>query len=783
MTVLESRPRYRGRRQARREAERVAQLLLRRARRLLAGTVAAAAVLVATGAVGLLLGNPVLLLAWPVALLSLAATWALVDARGRQPTPPTGIRLDAGSEHVLYEHLADVAHRVGTRVPDEVWLVPEAIVRVDPDPGQPVLYLGAPLLWHLDVAELDRFLARELALMVAVLDPEIEPAFRLAARLDVERLTHDTTPLVGSLVRQWGRGLAALRQTLLADVRTWSESCVPEQLRPGSVDLEELTALCLVDELVTEQRLAALAEGVGVAPIGAHIVATMATCEAVGVLEPRPDRVVSRRALDLVSDPEGIDERLSERAAVSASGVQLPVVSWDELPERVWLARWRRQRDAALPAVAHLSGIWPTNLRQLVSAVQDDRHYASGADGHPGADPGSDTGSDPGAKQGSDQESDPVPGPLPGPDPVAALGELLARYPVRDLSPHNAPKAEAHQVLDPGEVVRQRAVTGALAAAVRVCAVEQGRLDLSWDDAWGARLVDADGDVVPVEAFVADAVAHRRVSGLLEWLGGLGAGLDNPWLVREGRDTAHQPALPITAFTGLRNGQGIDVVVMDGWLLGYPHPRRGVVGAWRQWLRPSQEVASELLTLASEHRPELVAIADPEASVRLVDVTRARMRGPVHAGRWHLDIKLHRRSVSLSGAGDGRELASVLATDLGPRLSLSGAVRPDLPAPSLAARAWWMGNRAALVVGGFLALMAVLGANELAAMPGTGPVGEAASVVALGLLVALACSLGLAATLRRLELRGPASGNPPRSTWADHLAGATPATDRRLTGD
>ena len=225
---------------------------------------------------------------------------------------------------------------------------------------------------------------------------------------------------------------------------------------------------------------------------------------------------------------------------------------------------------------------------------------------------------------------------------------------------------------------------------------------------------------------------------------------------------------------------------MDGWLLGYPHPRRGVVGAWRRW-RPSQGGASDLLVLASEHRSELVAVADPEASVRLVDVTRARMRGPVHAGRWHLDLKLRKRSVSLSGAGDGRELARVLAADLGPRLALSDAVRPDLPAPSLAARAWGIGTRTALVVGGFLALTAALGARELAALPGTGPVGEATSMVALALLAVLACSLGLAASLRRAELPGSGHryrasvdvGRPPRRCRPRDR----PPPDRRLTGD
>ena len=96
-------------------------------------------------------------------------------------------------------------------------------------------------------------------------------------------------------------------------MRSWSDCCVPEQLQPSTDDLDELNAVRLVDELVTEQRLAALAEGVAVTPIGAHAVAAMATCESAGVLEPRRDRLVTHRALDLLSDPAGIDEGLAYR--------------------------------------------------------------------------------------------------------------------------------------------------------------------------------------------------------------------------------------------------------------------------------------------------------------------------------------------------------------------------------------------------------------------------------------------------------------------------------------
>jgi len=90
-------------------------------------------------------------------------------------------------ERGLHQHLAQLAAELGVRCPTEVWVVVEPVVRLEPDPDDPVLYIGAPLLWHLDVAELDRLLAGQVSVMRAVHDPQVRPGLVLAARLDDAR--------------------------------------------------------------------------------------------------------------------------------------------------------------------------------------------------------------------------------------------------------------------------------------------------------------------------------------------------------------------------------------------------------------------------------------------------------------------------------------------------------------------------------------------------------------------------------------------------------------------
>ncbi len=714
MTVLDRPTRRPSKRQARRAAVRAARRLRRQVHKVALASSIAGGVLLATGALGSLLGLPQLMLAWPVAVLALAVAWAAVDAVRRPPPDPAGIPLHVLIERRLHQHLAVVASRLGTQAPTEVWLVPEPVLRFDPDPDTPVLYLGAPVLWHLEVDELDRLLAGELVMMSAVLDPELRPGMLLAARLDAERLTSDSTPLVGTLVRRWGRALEASRSALLEAARDWADSTVPSEARPTEADRARLAALAEVGELVQAQRTTAAAEGLGVAALGAHTAATVAACEEAGVLEPDAHLSAGPVATDLLTAPVATDDRLATHLAAAAAGPDAPVVQWDQLPQRAWLPRWRSQRDGALPAVHHVTGVWPSTLRGMLDTLQP---------------PGDD-----------------------GRDLVAELGALLARHPEHqlgtDAEPAEAP--EGSRLGDPGTGLRHAAVTEAISAAVRVSAVEQDCLSLTWDDAWGAQVVDPQGEAVLLEAFVADGVARRAADELIGWVAELGLDVDTPW-IGAGEPKDGVPGLPIAAFPARTHGRRTDLVLMDGWILSYPHPRRNLLGSWRDRLRPAKAATDELLALAEGHRAELSDVADQATSCRLVDVIAARMSAPVHGLGWELELELPDRTLRLSGAGTGRDLAAAIADDLGTRLVRTGTNRVDRPVRSWAGRGWWLGGRAAAAACLALAGLVLAGIAGLEQVAGVHPVTEATTLLALGVMLGLAASVGYAEAARRFE--------------------------------
>ena len=628
-----------------------------------------------------------------------------------------------------------MADQLHTRAPTDVWMIPEPVVRFEPDPDAPVLYLGAPLLWHLDVDELDRMVAGELALMNAVLDPDIRPVLQLAARLDVERLTADTTPLVGPLIRRWGRSVEAARTAFLDAVHAWADCLVPDSLCTTPDDAAELDALTEVGELVGQQRATAAGQGIGVAAIGAHTAGTVRACEAAGVLAPRPPRTSARPAVNLLNAPPNSDQRLATQLAGTVAG-QAPVVGWDRLPQLAWMPHWRSQRDAVLPVLAQLTGTWPTTLRELVGGLR----------------------------------------PHDGAEVLEEAGAVLARYPVRpigaaeesdgsdddpDASSVVVAKHLADRVGDEGTVRRRAALTTALSAAVRVSAVEQESLHLAWDDAWGGQVVDDHDGMVPVDAFVADAVARGEMSELVDWMSGLGLDVDCPW-TGAGPPEGGVVAPPVNAFAATTHGRGLDLVLTGGWLLGYPHPRRSVLRGW--WpLRPQPHATQTLRELATAHRAaELVAVADPHTSTRLVDVVSAQMSGMAHGLSWQLDLELPERRLRLAGSGTGRELADALALDLGDRLVRTGTARPGAPEHSVAARAWWLGGRAAaaacLAVAALVLAGGAVASDHLSWLSGSGPVGEATTVVAIGALLAVLAAIGFADSARRLER--VASGEP-----------------------
>ncbi len=732
MTALDLPVQGRSTRAARREAERAARSLTRTLRRITVAVAAAAVLGLLAGVLGLVLGRTSLLLGWPVLVLAASVGWTFRRAQRTLPPAQRGLQLNLLVETYLHEHLARLAGEVGVQCPTEVWLVPEADVRLVPDPDNPVLYVGAPLLWHLDLTELDRLVAGPLSRMRAVLDPMVRPGLLLSARLDVARLTDDATPVVGALVRRAGRRLDSRRQSLLDAVNLWSDSSVPKALATRPSDIGELLALREIDEIQAERRQAAAARGVGLGAPGATAMATLAACEQVGVIQPRTHRMVVRPARSILVDARAADRRLGERAAM-VDGHTVPLVTAEDLSSRVWLPRWRDERDAGLPVLVHLTGRWPRTLAELLDALA----------------PGTVL------RQSGPETVDRVP----------MMGALLAGLPRRPRSmpaanagsnPSGDDDGEQHAREEAEQRARLKAVTALLTAAVQVVAVEQGRLRLGWHDAWGPQLLDRTGEVVPVEAFVGDAVARRDHRALRDWLELLGIDPDVAW------DDAEPPPggldeLPITAVTAALAGPrliGLDVVILDGWVLGYPHPSRRFLAdlAGRFLPRPSE--TRELLELAKTHRDSLVEVADAEVSVRLADVTAARLDGSSHAPGWHLRLELPDRRLELCGHSRAAAMAAALRPDLQHRLVTTGTARPGSPARSWPAWWWRLASRACLVAFGGLAFAVLIGAVAATWLPGATDAFEAVAVLELGAVATLLCRLAEQRADRALRRTG-----------------------------
>lgn len=705
-----------------RDVQKAARSLENKVGRFVRVAIVSAGILLALGALGVLLREPALLLSWPAALLMLALARAGGEARSRAEEPVAGIPLHVLTEAALHHHVGEVAAVLGTRSPTEIRLVPQAEVWLVPDPEGPLLHIGAPLLWHLSVDELDRLVAPELAKMVVVLDPELRPALELVARLDIERLTSDRSPLVGFLVRRWGRQVAASRDAMMRLVREYALAQVPDELRPTDADRAELAALAEVADMIGRQRRQAAAHGVGVRPVGARTDAVLAAAERLGMIDARPDRMASRTpAISLLSAPETVDERLCRVLASETVGPEAPVIGWDALPFEVSMPLWRAERDEMLPAIAHLTGTRPHNLRGLVAALgrADDPAYAP------------DT-------EAADQDPS---------DPVTALGALLSRHP---LPVDSFTDGAGDDGADRHANRRRDAVTRALTAAVRVATVEQELLGLGWDDAWGAVVLDG-GQAVMLEPFVGDAVDRRAAEDLTGWLERLGVDVDREWAgaVSPGQQReASGDDLPLHTVTARYRRRGldqtVDVVFMDGWLLGYPHRRfRRGHGARRG--------AAELRELASTHRADLVAVADPDSSARLSDVLSAQASGSALGTGWRLDLELPNRRLVLTGKGPGRVVADALAPALGSRLTRTGTARDDRPDRSRAATVWWLVGRASAAATLAIAVLVGVGGPELSWLAAGDPTDGVLTVVAAGLLLTVAAERGLAGATRRFE--------------------------------
>jgi len=742
MTALDSAVPLRPARTARRDAEKVAGSLVRRVRRTGRAWLAVAVVALLVAGTGVVLGIPVLLMGVPVAMLALYVRAALADAQRRGPTPRDGTSLHVLFERGVHEHLAQLAADIGVRCPTEVYVVAEPEVRLSTDPDEPMLCIGSSVLWHFDVSELDRLVAGPVSAMRAVADPEVRPGLILASRLDCDRLTGDSTTVVGGVVRRLGRRLETDRAALLDAVQEWGDGSVPRRLRPTAADEAELYALREVEELEAARRSAAAEAGVAVRLPSAGAMATLAACELAGALEPRSPRVVLRPASSLLTDPAATDRRLAERLAARV-GEGTALVARDELPTRVWMDVWRRERDRGLPVVVHLTGRWPRTLAELFGVLGNHSTHRP-------------------------EDAAPV-------DRVPLLGSLLTRRP-QQLS-----AGESAGYDTDGEQQWLDAVVELVAASVRVVLVEQGRAHPGWDDLWGARLLDPDGEVLSVDACVADAVARRDARGLLAWLSALEVDIEQPWNDSEPPEGGLD-GLPIAVLTaeygvaGSRRGpdpRRADVVILDGWLLGYPHPEQNLLGTLLGRLRSQAAGTRELLRLARTNRHQLVEVAEPDLSLRLVDVTSARLDGRTDGSGWWLRLEAPDRHLELTGRGSATEVAGALQHDLGDRLTRSGSALPGLAATtSWTARLSRLAAglvASATLVGASAVLLGVAPARHL---PGTGAWEHAVAVLVIGSALVLACRLAQGAgdrTFRRRAdpLRLPAPRARARSTAAD----------------
>jgi len=736
MTALDSPVQVRTSRAARRDAERAAASLVRRVRRTNAVALAGCVTGFLAGVAGVLTGTAVLLVGWPLAFLAGYVRLALADAQRRAPSPCRGTSMHVLFERGLHQHLAQLADELGVRSPTEVWVVVEPVVSLEPDPDDPVLYIGAPLLWHLDVAELDRLLAGQVSVMRAVLDPRVRPGLVLAARLDHARLTSDRTPVVGMVVRRLGRQLRSGRLVLLDAVRDWGEGSKPRRLRPTEADEAELQALREVEELEATRRQVALSVGLGLDAPTAGAMATLAASDRVGVLFERRHRLVLHPASSLLADPVVTDRRLAERLAVCDGG-QAPLVTRADLPAKVWLESWRRERDNGLPVVVHVTGRWPRTLTELLELLaRSTAHRPAG--------------------------SEPF-------DRVPLTGALLARHPARlRAGPAPEPPAEVVTVVDEtdhkGEPQRDAAVVTLLAAAVRVVLVEQGRATLRWDDVWGAQLIGPDDKPLTVDSRIAEAVAGRDPKPLLSWLRDLEVAVDSPW------DDAEPPAggldeLPLAAFTARfaidsqrRSApQSADVVVLDGWVLGYPHPDRGRTRDLLGRLRSSSAGTRELLAVARTNRCELVGVADPNMSVRLVNVTSACLDGRPDGSGWSLRIESPGHNLELTGRGSARAVADALR-DLDDRVVVSGTARADLPTTSWSACGWRLAAVTCSIASLLGAVTVLAGMAPDGYLPGAQDWQRALSVLLLSSPLVLLCRVAQGEADRSLRRRA----DPPR---------------------
>jgi len=285
-----------------------------------------------------------------VVVVAAPLMWALTMSLWSRPAEPeTGVGLNIVGEPTLYQHLVDLAKRLDVRTPADVRVVPGPMIEVKPHSTTPSLHVGAAALWNLTAPEFERLLAHELSILRCLRGAELQATWRVIERVNLERLVADRTPVVGWVVRRFGRLVTRRLDRFLDAVRAWSEHTLPADLRPTEADLREQATLEDAWSIVVDKWVSS-ARAVG-RPLGTYADATrrmVQACEQDALLDRDSSRQHGVLAATLLVDADSVDTLLSQWLNRQWSLPDQRPVPWEDYPHQIAVPAWERELRIAL---------------------------------------------------------------------------------------------------------------------------------------------------------------------------------------------------------------------------------------------------------------------------------------------------------------------------------------------------------------------------------------------------------------------------------------------------
>lgn len=487
-------------------------------------------------------GGKLGLVAVVVVVALVRALWQVARAK---PGPEPGVEVPPAAAPELWATVRELADVAGTRVPDEIRLVPEVNAAVAEDArllglvgGRRRLYLGVPLVQALDVAQLRSVLAHELGHYSRNHTRLGAVAYR--GRAVIVATVQQLSGVAGWLLRGYARlyllvsASVSRRQELEAD--ELSVRVAGREVAQGT--LRELPVVDAAWSFYTNAYLGLGWES-GLAPtargffggFGALLAARGDELARVRAEAPPQEQSlwdshpsVAARVAAMERMPSGDSPRDTRPATALVPGFDAAATAvaevavrfedrvrleWDELTARSLGVDEQRTADAVYRAAARVAGVGRGTLGTVLDLVSDGR------------------------------------------------GPVLAR----ELG-LPAPDAAGEDPLD-----------GTLALVVRAAAVQAGAA--RWRHSWSgpAVLVGRDGVAFPVTEIVATAVRAGSAPTVRAGLLRLGLDADAVGQVGE-RATAHGGEV-LGGIANMQVGKAHhDVVVLDNGLLLVPAPKR-----------------------------------------------------------------------------------------------------------------------------------------------------------------------------------------------------------------